>query len=176
MDWIFDNLNVLIIIGVVIASFFKSVMDSKNQEADQPEETTSKRPPVPIDQDKSYRKNPPPISASIPAPRSGPQPLNYGRPEPVPDAASVAAAEEAAQILKHQQDLAAHLQRLRETKATTSGGAAATRARVASSKSKSPKKPMVSAPMSLRTRLKNPAELRRALVMREILDAPVALR
>jgi hypothetical protein len=84
-----------------------------------------------------------------------------------------AAAEEAARALKHQQDLAQRWQQIRETKATTTGGAAATRARVerrGSAKVASP------APASIRARLKDRGELRRAFIMREILDPPVGLR
>ncbi len=175
MDWIFENLNIVIIIGVVIASIFKSRLDTKTEEADSPEEIPGKKPAVPLDQDKSYRKISPPVPMGSANPRSAPTPLDYGRPEAIPGAAA-AAAEETAKILKHQQDLAAHLQQLRETKATTSGGAAATRARVASSKTKSPAKFSASTPISLRARLKNPAEVRRAFVLKEILDRPVGLR
>jgi hypothetical protein len=84
-----------------------------------------------------------------------------------------AAAREAATADRHRQKLSAHLRRLRETKATTTGGAAATRARV-SAKSVIPA--ATPAPSSLHRRLRDPAEIRRAVVMREILDPPVALR
>ncbi len=84
-----------------------------------------------------------------------------------------AAAREAATADRHRQKLSAHLRRLRETKATTTGGAAATRARV-SAKSVLPS--AAAAPASLHRRLRDPAEVRRAVVMREILDPPVALR
>ena len=83
------------------------------------------------------------------------------------------AASEAAKALKHQQDLAERLRQIRETKATTTGGAAATRARLAS---KGVAKPATQFPASIRARLRDPAEVRRAFVMREILDAPVGLR
>ena len=83
------------------------------------------------------------------------------------------AASETARALKHQQDLAERLRQIRETKATTTGGAAATRARVAA---KGVAKSSVQVPSSVRARLRNPAEVRRAFVMREILDPPVGLR
>jgi hypothetical protein len=83
------------------------------------------------------------------------------------------AASEAAKALKHQQDLAERLRQIRETKATTTGGAAATRARVAA---KGVAKSAAQVPASIRARLRDPVEVRRAFVMREILDTPVGLR
>lgn len=168
MDWIFDHLNLVIIIGVVVASFLKSVFDAKTKEADEPvnfpDADESDAP------DKSYRKMPPPLTRTVPRP-SQPPPL-HGNYSEIPGAAA-AAADEAAKALKHQLDLAARLQQIRDTKATTTGGAAVTRARIASKgKAKSSK----DVPLSLRARLKSPAEVRRAFVMREILDRPVGLR
>ena len=87
--------------------------------------------------------------------------------------AAAAAADEAARMLKHQQDLAAHLKQIHDTKATTTGGAAATRARIAS---KGKTKTAASTPLTLRARLKSSAEIRRAFVMNEILSRPVGLR
>ena len=82
-------------------------------------------------------------------------------------------ANEAAKALKHQQELAARLRQIRENKATTTGGALATRARVAG---KGVAKPFLEAPRSMRKRLRDPAEVRRAFVMSEILAPPVGLR
>lgn len=84
------------------------------------------------------------------------------------------AAREQAQALKHQQDAAAHLRLLLDTKATTTGGAAATRARLAA-KDQAPSPP--AAPLaSLRKMLRDPAAIRRAAALREILDPPLSLR
>jgi len=78
-----------------------------------------------------------------------------------------------ARALKHQHDLAERLRHIHETKVTTSSGVAATRAR--ESGIQVTMKPASSA-LSIRARLRSPAELRRAFVMREILNAPVSLR
>ena len=94
-------------------------------------------------------------------------------PAPLPGA-MIEAQLEAAEALKHQQNLASHLQQLRETKASTTGGAAATRARVASKGATKPQ--LAPIRLSLRARLKNPTEIRRAIVLREILGPPVSLR
>ena len=166
MKWILENPQVVIIAIFVIGSLVKNVLESRtgrNQEVDPDEE--DERPFVPIDQDKSYRK----------VERSGPPPLTRhgGGPPPLPMAAAIA-AEEAAAALKHQQDLAERLRQIRATKAETTGGAAATRARVAAVRSAP--KPLLQSPSSIRSRLRDPAEVRRAFVMREILDPPVGLR
>jgi len=87
--------------------------------------------------------------------------------------AAVEAAKEAAKILKHQQDLAERLRQIRETKATTTGDAAATRTRLAA---KTAKSPLLETAPNFRRRLLNRGEIRRAVVMREILDPPVSLR
>lgn len=168
MKWIFDNPQVVIIAIFVIGSLVKNVLQSRGQgngEYDAPEE--DERPRVPIDQDKSYRKvqrqpTPPPLARH----GSSPPPLPSG-------AAAEAMAEEAAAQLKHQQDLAERLRQIRATKAETTGGAAATRARVAA---KGAPKPVMESPSSIRSRLRSRSEVRRAFVMREILDPPVGLR
>lgn len=76
-------------------------------------------------------------------------------------------------MLKHQQDLAEHLRQIRENKATTTGGAAETRARIAASKGTSKRSATTQVP--IRARLRDRAEIRRAFIMREILDKPVGL-
>jgi hypothetical protein len=60
-----------------------------------------------------------------------------------------------------------------DTKVATTGDAAATRARVAAQKQK---KPPSQGPVTLRHRLRDRGEVRRAIIMREILDPPVGLR
>lgn len=178
MDWIFDHFKFVVIIGLVIGSILKSRFEAKSQEAGEqdafPDLDDSGKP------DKSYRKMPPPAPSvppplartNIPAPRTAQPPPVYTVGSENSGAAA-ALADEAARMLKHQQDLAAHLQQIHDTKATTSGGAAATRARIAS---KGKAKATATAPLTLRARLKSPAEIRRAFVMNEILSRPVGLR
>lgn len=167
MDWIFDNIQVVVIALVVIGSLVKNVLESRSQQKREygaPEDGEDERPFVPIDQDTSYRK--------VLVPSSPPPLARHAAPPPLPMATQEAARESAA-ALKHQQDLAERLRQIRETKATTTGGAAATRARVAA---KGVSKPFLQGPVSIRARLRDPAEVRRAFVMREILDPPVGLR
>lgn len=185
MDWIFDHLKFVIIAIFIIGSIVKSRLEGKGTGPDDlPDPRRRNAPEKRRDApDQSYRKTPqripsvpPPLTrvnvpASVPSPPvSQPQTAyNYTIP-----GAAAAAQDEAARMLKHQQDLAAHLSQIQATKATTTGGAAATRARIAASKGKA--KSFVPGPISIRARLRNPAEARRALVMREILDKPVGLR
>lgn len=177
MDWIFEHLQIVVIGILVIGSFLKSRLDSARQEQQERDEL----PDFDDRPDDSYRKMAPP-APSVPPPlvRASIPEVRTSRPPPIPQVtytlpgAFVAAEEENARVLKHQQDLADHLRQIRETKATTTGGAAATRARVAASKNKA--KPMVTAPLSLRSRLQSPSEVRRAFVLKEILDRPVGLR
>lgn len=168
MSWIFDNLQVVVIALVVLGSLVKNVLESrgqKKQEYGTPEDDDD-RPFVPIDEDKSYRKI---LSPSMPPPLE-----RHVAPPPLPSPADEARAREAAVALKHQTDLAERLRQIRETKATTTGGAAATRARLAG---KGTSKPSQQGPVSIiAKRLRDPAEVRRAFVMREILDPPIGLR
>lgn len=60
-----------------------------------------------------------------------------------------------------------------DTKVATTGGAATTRARIAAQKQKNP---LSLSPVTLRHRLRDRGEVRRAIIMREILDPPVGLR
>lgn len=178
MDWILDHLKFVIIAAFIIGSLVKSRLEGKAQGSDGLPDLGKGKPP-----DKSYRKMPPRMplvpppltraSDPVPAPNvpSAPPATAYNYTIP---GAAVAAQDELARMLKHQQDLAEHLRQINANKATTTGGAAATRARVAAIKTKA--KPFASAPLSIRARLQNPAEVRRAFVMREILDKPVGLR
>lgn len=168
MNWIYDHLQIVVLIIFGGVSILKAVLEAKAKKG--PEELESQ------DADESFRPE-----EEIDRPRqavpSVPPPLPWGGvsvPPPLREVGyDAAVAQEAAKALKHQQDLTERLQQIRETKATTTGGAAATRARIAN---KGAKKTSSQTPLTLRARLKNPTELRRAFVMREILDSPVALR
>jgi hypothetical protein len=165
IEWIFDHLQLVLIAVFVLASAVKTVFDKKTEEADPDEKY----------QPKDVFTVPIPRRATVPPPLKTPAAIPNQRPAPQAREAGyeAAAANEAAQALKHQQDLAERLRQIRETKATTSGGASATRARIAAQKSKEPAAPVAA---TIRSRLRNPGELRRAYIMREILDPPVALR
>lgn len=172
MDWITDHFQLVVLALLGIGSLVKSLWDARARQKREYEGPVAEDGEVyretPLEEDKSYRKpvasTPPPLPKAT-VPRASRE-SGY----------DAAVANEAAKALKHQQDLAERLRIIRETKATTSGGAAATRARVAS---KAPKKDGNRSPLqspTVRQRLRDPAEIRRAFVMREILDPPVGLR
>ncbi len=155
MDWILDHFQIFVVVVFVVGSLLKNTIGAflKNARQDSAHEDSIEE--IPLEEDKSYRK---------PSAFDGPPPLPMAEQE---------AARETAAALKHQQVLAARLRQIRETKATTTGGAAATRARIAA---KGVAKPMALSPSSIRSRLRDPAEVRRAFVMREILAPPAGLR
>jgi hypothetical protein len=167
MDWIFDNIQIFLIAIAVVGSLLKKFFEAKAEERQAREEVA---PPT------GQRK--PPAAPSVPPPltRSAATPT-FSSPSTSPKTREIgyeaAVASEAAKALKHQMDLAERLRQIREAKAVTSGGASATRARVAA---KNTPKAVALIPILLRERLRNPAEIRNALIMREILDPPIALR
>jgi len=173
MDWIFDNLQIVLLVVIGIVSVLKSLLDAKAKKQQEDQEDQE-------GQEQSYPEEYFEPEEEIYQPQSQPSvppPLQWGGgggPPPLREAGYEAAvANEAAKALKHQQDLALRLQQIRETKATTTGGAAATRARI---DNRGAVKVASQVPVGIRARLKNPAEVRRAFVMREILDPPVSLR
>ena len=165
MDWIFDNFQIVILILLGIGSMLKSIVDSKNREKRELEEEENDPGEV-FAPDEDYSS---PATPSVPPPlyrQAVPPPLRESGYEEE-------TAIETAKALKHQHDLAERLRHIREIKATTTGGAAATQAR---DSAKSTTNNSASAALSIRARLRSPAELRRAFVMREILNSPVGLR
>ncbi len=172
MNWIFDHFQIVILVALGIGSVVKSVFEARSKRAAEREIDWNPDSGVPLDEDTSYRKTlpSPPLARTTVPPR-----LDHPVTPPAMRLAGyeAEAANETAAALKHQLDLAARLRQIRETKATTTGGAAATRARVAA---KGVAKPFPQGPASLRGRLRDHGEIRRAIVMREILDPPVGLR
>ncbi len=160
MNWIFDHFQIVVLVVLGIGSMVKSMFDAKAKQAAEREADWHPTPEVPLDDDTSYRKNLPKPKATVPPPirRAG-----Y----------DAEVANEAAKVLKHQRDLAERLRQIRDNKATTTGGASATRARIAA---KGVAKPLKQKPLTLRRRLRDRAEVRQALIMREILDPPLGLR
>lgn len=155
MKWILEHFQIVVIIVGAFIYWLKNLAEKKIAERRKREEI----PDSAEDEGYAEYEVPPAEMPLIPPPR---QP---GYEEAV--------AREAAVAEKHKHKLASHLRRIRETKATTTGGAAATRARV---KAKDVKTAEVAAPTRLRSRLRQPAEIRRAVIMREILGPPVGLR
>lgn len=156
MKWIFDHSQVIFLIGFALFSAIKVFLEAKAKQAEKRNEEWNPTEIPPIENDESYRK-----------------PLKKAIPPPLRKMAEYETALETAAELKHQQKLADRLRQIRETKATTTGGAAATRIRIAP---KGESKKITLSPASIKSRLKDPSEVRNLFVMREILDPPVGLR
>ena len=128
MDWISEHFQVVVVIALVFASWLKHRMDAKAAER---EENQPPREMEDEEYDLGPAENwpqpmpsvPPPLVRQIPPPlvRQSPPQLREDR-------------EHAAQ-LKRQQDLQDRVRQIRETKTATTGGAAATRTRVAAAQS-----------------------------------------
>lgn len=157
MEWLFDNPKVLILIVIVAFPLLKQYLESKKA-ATEEEDTADpfdsweqvpgrQTPSVPPPLVRSYMPPPPPL------------------PSREPDSTS---------LLKRQQDMMdrlKHAKDIKATRATTTGGAAATQGRVSGiGKSTS------STGSGLRGRLRNQSEIRKAIIMREILERPLGLR
>lgn len=156
MDWIFDNLQIVVIVVLALGSWLSSRMEAKKKQAEEVEDDDEIFEPEP-------RRQP-----------SVPPPLDRRMLPPELPVFAEERANESAAILKHQQDLEERLRQIRETKATTSGGASATRSRLAA-KGK-PVTPAPAALLSIRASVRSRKEVRRNIVMREVLGSPVGLR
>lgn len=168
MDWLFDHFQLVVLVGLALASWLKHRMDAKTAEREE-------RGEMPDAEDvfgpgEGWGPTPAPPLPSVPPPlvRQVPPPL-------VRDSTPQYSREsEAEVILKRQLDMQERIRQIKASKATTSGGASATRARVAASQSHA--KAAQPGKSGLRGVLRNPKEIRRAIVMREILGPPVGLR
>ena len=165
MDWIFDHLQIVIVIGFVLASLAKRLLDAKTAERESPDET--------MDDDdvfgpgRDWSQPMPSVPPPLVRPVTPPPLVREFQPQHTRE-------HENEIVLKRQQDLQDRLRQIKETKANTTGGASATRARVAASQTNA--KTLQPAKASLREALRNPKEVRKAIVMREILGPPLSLR
>lgn len=162
MDWIFDNFQILAIVGLALASWLKARSDAKAAKREEQETRRELEEPEDVfGPEQEWREpqqwSPPPM----------PPPLVV-TPPPIP-VASLEAEEE----LKHQMQIQERLRQIRESKAVTSGGAAATRTRAASRQTGYTESAV---PASLRGVLRKRGEIRRAVILREVLGPPLGLR
>lgn len=177
MSWILDHLNLVIVGVLVIGSFLKSRFDSLKQDEQETEESPD------FDTHQDSQRQGPPLMPYVPPPvertpspvlvqRSAQQPNVFAATRSQSGALSASSAE-AASILQKQLDIQERLRVIREALPRSSG-------------SRTPSQPMTNrkpvaiavggVPSTIRARLRNPAELRRAFVLREILDRPAGLR
>lgn len=156
MTWILEHLQLVLIVGLGLAGWLKSRYDAQN-EAQEHEEEEILAPPT----NRPVPTRPPPM------PRTG---------APPPLVSLSAVHEQDARELRRQQELAERLRIIRENtkpRKSSAGQATAGRARG------TPQRGAAAAAkpgLTLRNRLHDPAEIRAAVVLREVLDRPVGLR
>jgi hypothetical protein len=167
MDWIFDNFQILALVGIAFASWLKHRFDTKMAEREE-QRTLDDEDYDPAD-DWETRQNPP--APSVPPPLVWPTPPPLTREVP---AQPYSRESEADLILKRQHDMQERIRQIKESKANISGGAAATKAQVAAARGKT--QPPQTAKSGLRQSIRNPREIRKAVIMREILGPPLGLR
>lgn len=161
MDWLLEHIQLVLLAGLGLAGWLKSRYDA-GQAEERPD-----RPVGPFSPPAGAPRPfvPPPLRRTV----TQPSPL-----QTVPPAFSTA-GHDFSEELRRQHEIEERLRVIRESrpaKAVSTGGAAATRARVAARGKAQAPRPITT---SLRQRLHNPAEIRAAIVLREILDRPVGL-
>lgn len=165
MDWILDNLQIVVIIALVLGSMVKGIVEralGKKQE-----EAESWEPP---EYEAAEQEAPPVRRPSVPPPL--PQASAPARVEKKTAAAwDGYQAQQQADALQHQQELAERLRLIRDAKEKSS---APPRGRGTPKKKQVKTAPV--AALTLKSRLRDPSEVRRAVVLREILGPPVGLR
>ncbi len=167
MDWIFDNFQIVALVALAMASWFKSRMDAKaaEREEQRAREEMAERGEV---EESDFGPGEPWQEVLTRPEPAQPPPLFRVSPPPVPVAVFDTDAE-----LKRQMELQERLRQARESKAVTTGGAAATRKLTAS---KQTGYAAAGVRNGLREIVRKRGEIRRAVVLREILGPPLALR
>ena len=165
MDWIFDNFQILAIVGLALASWLKSRADAKAAEREEREARRELEEPEDVFGPEQEWREP---QQWTPPPVPPPLVVTPRTPPPIPAAALEAEAE-----LKRQMQLQERLRELRETKAVTTGGAASTRTRTATQQTGYH---AAAVPVGLRNVLHKRSEIRRAVILREVLGPPLGLR
>ncbi|MFU8894334.1 MAG: hypothetical protein ACNA8L_11980 [Luteolibacter sp.] len=198
MDWIFDNLQILFVIAAGLAYWVNSIRQAKAEA-----ENERNQPPVDLDEvfgpDFDFNAPPrhtevflpPPVTASSqaappPLPGQRPQPAQrgsrdfpQGTPTPQrPKSPHQPASQEAVNAeLERQRSLEQRILALRHNREGRGSGAAATQRSVVAERAA--RKGVVGVePLSIggiRSRLRDPREARRAIVLREILGTPVGM-
>jgi type IV secretory pathway VirB10-like protein len=170
MDWIFDNFQVVAMIAIVVISLAKRYLDSKRESSEEETETPDEdwTPPPPRRQ-----SVPPPLGrTSVPPPMAGPMPPQRSAQRSAAQPPLSASMTEAASALQRQQEMMDRLQSAKEAKAQ--------RAKAAGTSHRSPVKAsktvLVPVAGSLTGILRNRNEIRRAVILREVLGPPLGMR
>ena len=150
MDWIFDNFQIFVLIAVVIGSLVKRFLEAKAAEKQARDEMPDDDDVFEPDEWMSPQPQPsvpPPL-----VPQRTPPPLRVEQ-------------NDVEALLKRQQDMQERLKQIKEAKSAAGSAAGQRKA-----------KPVKAVKTSLRGSLRDRREIRRAIVMREILGPPVGLR
>lgn len=165
MDWIFDNFQIVILVVLALASWFKTRMDAKTAEREEREAREEMGEGEVFGPPEDWEQDDTPAPPSLPPPPT----LQTARPA----LAAAEAAREAEMVLKRQSEMQERLRQIRESKAVTTGGAAAARSRAAA---KNTPRQADSKTPSYKSLVSNRRSLRNAIVTREILGKPLGLR
>jgi len=200
MDWIFDNLQILVFIGAGIAFWVNSMRQARAEA-----ENERNKPPVDLDEvfgpDFDFNAPPKQTEVFLPPPVSGspqgakPPPLPGQQPQPIqrsrrefpqgtptpqrPQSPHQPAPQEMVNAeLERQRSLEQRILALRQNREGRKTGAAATQRSVEAKRATKSGAPDASPTLKdgIRSRLRSPREARRAIVLREILGSPVGLR
>ncbi len=165
MTWLLDHIQIVAIVVLAFGSWLKHRTDAKKAETEErrAHEEMSESKDI-FGPDKGWQLPQEQPLAPVPPP------LFHQAPPPLSQFDTL----EAEAQLRRQQDIQDRLRKIKETKATTTGGASATRVRVAASQTHA--KPLTLGEASLKSSLKDPKQTRRAIILREILGSPVGLR
>ena len=175
MKWLFEHFQIVVLIGFALVSLAKRRKDLAQAEEEERRAREEMAEDAEVlgsgpERQIPLPSVPPPVARQLPplvVKKAAPPLARAGQAVPVSSAAD-------ARILKQQQELMARLQQIRDTKATTTGGAAATRSRVSAAQRHPAAAPV--AISGLRASLHHRKDIRRAIVLREILGPPVGLR
>lgn len=182
MDWIFDHLQVIFIVGGAIAYWLNQRRKANSDEAPEPHKDVTFDDPQLAERTRQIREE---IRRKIEArakgyPHEQPAPVHVPTPveppvirrtEVAPAVASRMEARRQAEILEEQATLA---EKLREAEAMRT--AAARRREFEAITSDHREESRSRARVAVVSDLRDPAALRRAFVLREIIGPPVALR
>jgi type IV secretory pathway VirB10-like protein len=161
MNWVLDNLNIVIAIAAGIAYWLNNMRVSKEEARRQAEE------PPPEESEDVFGPDFDFGEPETSPPTDMPPPL-FRQPVPPPLPAAVDAGE-----LARQAQIQERLREARENKAANRSSTEVSRSWIQARDR--PKKPPTPSG-GIKTRLRNTREIRKAFVMREILGPPVALR
>jgi len=187
MKWILDHLQFVILVVWAFAFWLKKVIDHRMAEREA-REAAPQREDLPdgFDRDAELEEEisleawevsspPPPFPPSMPPPFPP-----AGHPGGMGSGAPQAGPWQAATVPRESEGTTLTPPPLRDTRATTTGGAAATRLRISiedREQQGEPARPLVrSRSATLRHQLNQRAETRRAIILKEIVSRPVSLR